>query len=818
MHSPRTSTYQRIFSSLQQLRRCTTPTTPPSTGLFALLNTVHDLPSLLRAHCRIVATGHSSNAFLTAKLIAVYSDFNGTDVATKLFDGIPERDTFLWNSIIKAYFSSGLFEKALQYYYEMRLSGVSLDHFTFPMVVTSCAELCALQEAKILHGIAFRLGVMGNNLAICSSFMYSYAKCGTTYCTRHLFDEMSARDVVAWTVLIVGYVENGDDIMGLDCFRLMLSDGAKPNVRTVEGGLLACTNLEAVPSGKCLHGFLVKSGIGCLSSVQSSLLSMYSKCGTMEEAKYAFDELAEKDLFSWTAIVGSYSRNEYEAGCMQLFQEMQISGIRPDGIVISCLIVRCQSICQGMALHGLIIRLGVEGETLLCNSLVSMYCEFDNLEAAYQIFRKAPQQNHESWKCMIRGYVSKGLHLESMELFREMQYVGLKPDSDCLVVLLSACSQIEALSEGRCIHCYAIKRYMVEATRLGNMLVDMYSKCGDLNTAYQFFQMMDKDIVSWNIMISAYSGLGDSMYAINMFALMQFENLKPNLITFMSVFPACSEIAALDLGEWIHGLLKKMGFEFHEPLQTALIDMYAKCGKLKTARELFDLTPCKDVISWNVMISGYGMHGYAESAFLLLSEMWDLGIKPNSVTFLAILSACGHAGMISEGKYYFRLMESLSVLPTVKHYACMVDLLGRAGNLCEAFDLIQSMKCAPDGAVWGSLLGACKLHNNIDLAERVAEEILKLDPENDGYYVLMSNLYGSAGRIEEELQVREMMKNRRLRKRPGWSSVEVFGETTVFFVGDASHLQYVSISAVLKTLSEHMEDLDMLSRGSLSAS
>ncbi|KAF3794322.1 Pentatricopeptide repeat-containing protein [Nymphaea thermarum] len=530
MHSPRTSTFQRIFSSLQQLRRCTTPTTLPSTGLFGLLNAVHDLPSLLRAHCRIVATGHSSNAFLTAKLIAVYSDFNGTDVAAKLFDGIPERDTFLWNSIIKAYFSSGLFEKALQYYYEMRLSGVPLDHFTFPMVVTSCAELCALQETKILHGIAFRLGAMGNNLAICSSIMYSYAKCGTTYCARHLFDEMSARDVVAWTVLIVGYVENGDDIMGLDCFRLMLSDGGKPNVRTVEGGLMACTNLEAVPSGKCLHGFLVKSGIGCLPSVQSSLLSMYSKCGTMEEAKYAFDELAEKDLFSWTAIIGSYSRNEYEAGCMQLFQKMQISGIRPDGIVISCLIVRCQSICQGMALHGLITRLGVEG------------------------------------------------------------------------------------------------------------------------------------------------------------------------------------------------------------------------------------------------------------------------------------------------KYYFRLMESLSVLPTVKHYACMVDLLGRAGNLSEAFDLIQSMKCAPDGAVWGSLLGACKLHNNIELAERVTEEILKLNPENDGYYVLMSNLYGSAGRIEEELQVREMMKNRRLRKRPGWSSVEVFGETTVFFVGDASHLQYVSISAVLETLSEHMEDLDMLSRGSLSAS
>ncbi|CAN6449763.1 unnamed protein product [Victoria cruziana] len=803
----RASTYRRVLSSLHQLRRGTTPATSPSTDLLALLNAVNDLPTLLRAHSRIVATGHSANAFLTAKLIALYSDIDGTDVAFKLFDGISERDTFLWNSIIKACFSNGLFKNALQYYHKMRLSFLPLDHFTFPMVVTACAELCDLQETRILHGIALRLGVLVNNVAVCSAFMYSYAKCGTTYDARHLFDEISVRDVVAWTVLIVGYVQNGDDIMGLDCFRLMLSDGVKPNARTVEGGLLACTNLEAVPSGRCLHGFVVNNGIGCLSSVHSSLLSMYSKCGTVEEAKSAFDELAKKDLFSWTAIIGSYSRKGYQAGCMQLFQEMQISGIRPDAIVISCLMVGCQSICQGMALHGLLIRLGVESETLLCSPLISMYCEFDHLEAAYQIFRKAPQQDRQSWKCMISGYISKGLNLESIELFREMQYVGLKPDSDCLVLLLSACSQIAALNEGRCIHSYAIKSYMDESTKLGNMLVHMYAKCRDLNIAGRIFQMMYKDIVSWNVMISACSGIGHNIPAITMFARMQFENMKPNSVTFMSVLPACSEIAALDIGEWTHGLLKKMGFEFHEPLQTALVDMYAKCGKLSTARELFDLTTCKDVICWNVMVSGYGMHGCAESAFLLLSEMWDLGIKPNSVTFLAILSACSHAGMISEGKCYFRLMESLSVWPTVKHYACMVDLLGRAGNLCEAFDLIQSMKCAPDGAVWGSLLGACKLHNNIELAERVTEEILKLDPENDGYYVLMSNLYGSAGRIDEELQVRDMMKTRKLRKRPGWSSVEVFGETTTFFVGDASHLQYESISAMLETLTEHMEDL-----------
>jgi len=233
----------------------------------------------------------------------------------------------------------------------------------------------------------------------------------------------------------------------------------------------------------------------------------------------------------------------------------------------------------------------------------------------------------------------------------------------------------------------------------------------------------------------------------------------------------CSHLGSLEKGERIHHYIKERGIEFNICLATALVDMYAKCGKLEQARKLFDTMKERDIISWNVMISGYGMHGHAKSAIEIFQQMEKSNVKPNGLTFLALLSACAHGGLVEEGKCLFNRMQDYSIEPNLKHYACMVDLLGRSGNLKEAETLVLSMPFSPDGGVWGALLSACKIHNDIETGVRVAKCAIETDPKNDGYYIMISNMYSSVGRWEEAEWVREMMNERNVVKRAGWSTL-----------------------------------------------
>ncbi|KAG5530964.1 hypothetical protein RHGRI_025793 [Rhododendron griersonianum] len=763
----------------------TSSTTPNSTTPYLnshitifLSNRIPDPKSILQSHAYIITTGHTNNPFIASKLISLYASLNKPTFSSKVFHSVQSKDAFLWNSVIKSQFSNGCYSQALDFYRQMRLSCVKPNHFTVPMIVASCAELLLLINGMKIHGLVTKLGFinMGNS-AVGSSFIYFYSMCGCMEDGALVFDEMPVRDVVAWTALVIGYVQNDESEKGLERLCEMHrvgGDGERPNSRTFEGGFKACGNLGALLEGKCLHGLVVKTGIGCINVVQSSVLRMYTKCGTPEEAYLSFCEVQQKDLVSWTSVIGVYSRFGWSSECLRLFWQMQVTGVYPDGVVISCLLSgfgNSMRVSEGKVFHAMILRHNFMIDEMVSNALLSMYFRFGLFSIAEKFFERVQDGNKESWNIMVFEYSKVGLESKCLELFTEMQHLGIEFDSNSLVSVISSCSRLGATRLGCSLHCYVIKNSMRENVSIANSLIDMYGKSGNSVIAWKIFSRARKDTVTWNTLISSYIRSGRSTDALGLFDKMVSEGFKPNLATLVTVLSACSHIASLEKGEQIHSYAKDEGFEFDISLSTALVDMYAKCGQLDKSRNFFDAMKEKDVISWNVMISGYGMHGDAESAIEIFKQMEQSNVRPNELTFLAVLSACTHAGLVGEGKNFFDRMRDYALSPNLKHYSCMVDLLGRAGNLLEAEDLVLSMPIPPDGGIWGSLLSACKIHNDAEFGIKVAKHAIKADPENDGYYVMIADLYTSLERWDEAENVRVKMKEMGVRKSAGWSTV-----------------------------------------------
>lgn len=689
----------------------------------------------------------------------------------------------------------------------MLASGYHPDHFTIPIVASACAELGHVVSGECIHGLSLKSGIQN----VGSSLVYMYSKCGVLDHALKVFSGMPERGVVAWTAVVIGCVSNGEHEMGLVWFRAMCRAGEVPGYRALEGGMQACGSLGAAREGRCLHGLAVRVGVEGCCSVKSSILSMYSKCESLEETRRVFRELPERDIVSWTSVVGVYARKGLVGDCMELFREMVGSGVAWDGVFLSCLLVAFANgndVYGAKAFHGIILRQNLDLYKMVVTSLLSMYCKFELMDDAAKLFRMMDSQDSELRDLMVSEYAKNGLDARCLDLFREMQSVCSSTGShiSCLIPVISSCSQLGALLLGQSVHCYITKNLIHGDPSISNSIIALYGRCERPDLARKIFDRMPRDVIAWNSMISAYSHVGHSYDALSLFDQMLLENVKPNSTTLLIVLSACSHMAALHKGKWIHEYTKESGLDFDVSLYTALVDMYAKCGKLTTSRELFNSMPKRDVVTYNVMISAYGIHGDAKEALEIFREMERIGVKPNGVTFLALLSACSHAGLVKEGKILFDRMTTYSIRPTLKHYACMVDLFGRSGNLYEAEALIHSMPIKPDGGIWGALLGACRMHNNAEMGEKIAEKAFELDPENDGYYVLMSNMFGHTGRWGEIESLRGVMKSRGVRKRYGWSSLELEGRIHVFLVGENSHTQSKEMHLMLEVLGRQMDD------------
>lgn len=492
---------------------------------------------------------------------------------------------------------------------------------------------------------------------------------------------------------------------------------------------------------------------------------------------------------------------------MNALHSMQQHTIWADSVTYSELIKCCLSrgaIKEGKLIHQHVFSNGYEPKTFLINNLLSMYVKFNLLDEAQALFDQMRERNVVSWTTMIAAFANTKLNDKALHFLILMLRDGVRPNMFTYSSVLRACCGLPNLRQ---LHCSIIKTRLDSDVFVRSSLIDIYSKWGELQNALRIFnEMLPSDLVVWNSIIGGFAQNSDGDEALILFKSMKRVGFVANQVTLTSVLRACTSLALLELGRQVHVHVVKFNQDLI--LNNALLDMYCKCGSLDDANNAFIHMVEKDVISWSTMIIGLAQNGFSREALELFEAMKTTGTKPNYITILGVLFACSHAGLVADGMYYFESMKKLfGIDPGREHLGCMVDLLGRAGKLDEAVKLIQEMESKPDTVTWRSLLGACRVHKNMYLAEYAAKQILDLEPDDVGAYILLSNIYANSQKWDDVAEVRKVMKLKGVRKEPGCSWIEVNKKIHAFILQDNSHPEIDEITRQLSELIGRLKEV-----------
>ncbi|KAJ7285387.1 hypothetical protein O6H91_05G047000 [Diphasiastrum complanatum] len=550
----------------------------------------------------------------------------------------------------------------------------------------------------------------------------------------------------------------------LHLVELMAQQNIQAPIKTYSCLLKGFTRRKALAEGKRVHALIIQTGLDSNIFLGNTLVNLYAKCGSVLDARQVFESLPEHNVFSWTTIISAYANCGLGKEAINLFQQMQQTGIPPNKVTFLVVLKACAQIPaleQGKQLHSDIVKSGFESDLIVGSTLVDMYAKCGCIEDARQVFNNMQERDVVLWNAMIAGYAQHGLGKEALDLYEQMKQEGVQPSNITYVVLLKACASIAALEQGKQLHADILKSGMESDEIIGSALVDMYAKCGHVEDARQVFNNMnERDVVSWTAMIAGYAQDGLGMEAFTLYEQMKQEGVQPNIVTYVVLLKACASAAALEQGKQLHLDIIKSGFESDAIIGSTLVDMYAKCGRTEDARRVFNNMHEQDVVSWTAMIAGYAQQGLAKEALTLLEQMQREGLQPNEATYVSVLSACSHSGLVDKGRQLFQSMcKDQGVTPTLDHYTCMVDLLGRAGCLSDAEDLISKIPIEPDAVVWMTLLGAARNHGHVEIGRRAFDHVLKLEPENAAAHVLLSNVYAAAAQRDEITKTRKEMND-----------------------------------------------------------
>uniref|UniRef100_A0A2N9IUM6 DYW domain-containing protein n=1 Tax=Fagus sylvatica TaxID=28930 RepID=A0A2N9IUM6_FAGSY len=542
----------------------------------------------------------------------------------------------------------------------------------------------------------------------------------------------------------------------------------------------------------------------------AKLINESSNFGEICYARNVFDEFRDPDVFLWNAIIRGYSRHNMFGDAIEMYLRMEMAGVSPDCFTFPYVLKVCgglRALEMGRLVHGQIFRHGFESDVFVQNSLVAMYVKCSQPRRARTVFDGLYDRTIVTWTSIISGYAQNGEPMEALRIFSQMRQSNVNPDWIALVSVLRAYTDVEDLEQGKSVHGCVIKMGLEYEPDLLISLTSMYAKCGQVTVARSFFNQMEiPNLILWNAMISGYAKNGYAEEAVRLFREMICKNIRVDSITVRSAILACAQVGSLELARWMDDYIMKSEYRNDVFVNTALIDMYAKCGSVDLARIVFDRTLDKDVVVWSAMIVGYGLHGRGREAIDLYHAMKQAGVCPNDVTFVGLLTACNHSGLVKEGWELFHRMRDYGIEPRLQHYACVVDLLGRAGHLGQAYDFITNMPIEPGVSVWGALLSACKIYRNVTLGEYAAEQLFSIDPFNTGHYVQLSNLYASVRLWGRVAKVRVLMKEKGLSKDLGYSLIEINGKLQAFCVGDKSHPRYKEIYEELERLEKRLKE------------
>ncbi|KAL8467512.1 hypothetical protein ACS0TY_030948 [Phlomoides rotata] len=443
-------------------------------------------------------------------------------------------------------------------------------------------------------------------------------------------------------------------------------------------------------------------------------------------------------------------------------------------------------------------------------ALVKVLCfaAYRNILYARRLLSQIPCRNIFAYNTVMRGFLEQSPSPEPIHLFKELVRSKF-PTSNTFTMafVLKCCSMLPAFEEGKQVHKHVIVSGLGENVFVKTSLLNFYAKCREVEMGRQVFdEMSERNVVAWSAMIGGYAKFGMVNEALEMFREMQRGGVEPDEVTMVSVISACAMTGALDLGKWLHTFIDKKGINKDLEVNTALVNMYAKCGCIEKAHEVFDAMPVKDAKAWSSMIVGFAIHGLAKDALDTFEKMGEAQVEPNLVTLIGVLSACAHGGLVSEGRKYWSSMIECGIEPSMEHYGCMVDLFCRTSRTEEAFLFVANMPLAPNPAIWRTLLISCKKNKMLERGEIVAEQLLQLEPLNAENYILLSSMYASASDWVKMSVVRRQMKERGIKAVPGCSSIEIDGQVHEFVMGRWSHPEAIGIREVIYEVSKRVQE------------
>ncbi|CAJ2638705.1 unnamed protein product [Trifolium pratense] len=634
-----------------------------------------------------------------------------------------------------------------------------------------------------------------------------FFKYGTINEALHVFETVEHKKDALYHTMLKGYAKNST-LCDTLCFYLrMQNDEVMPVVYDFAYLLQLCGKKLELEKGREIHGQVIVNGFEYNLFSMIGVMNFYVKCGEIDDAYRVFERMSEKDLVSWTSLVAGYAQNGFHERALDLFFQMQEGDLKPDSVaLVSVLpaVADLKDLRIGRSIHGYALRLGFESKVSFTNALLDMYFKCGCERTARLIFERMNNKCVVSWNTIIDGYAQVGKSEEACATFMKMLDEGVEPTRVAVMAALHACADLGDLERGRFVHKLVIQKKLDFEVPVMNSLISMYSKCKRVDVAASIFDNLKKKTnVTWNAMILGYAQNGCVNEALSLFYMMQSKDIKSDCFTLVAVITALANLSVTRKAKWVHGLAIRTYMNNNVFVSTALVDTYAKCGAIQTARKLFDMMQERHVITWNTMIDGYGTHGHGKEALDLFNDMQNESVMPNDTTFLSVISACSHSGLVEEGLHFFRSMkEDYGLEPAMDHYSAFIDLLGRAGKLDDAWNFIQEMPIKPGITVLGAMLGACKIHNNVKLGEKAADKLFELDPDDGGYHVLLANMYASASMWDKVAKVRIAMEKKGLQKTPGCSLVELRNEVHAFYSGSTNHPQSKRIYAFLEALGD----------------
>lgn len=724
-------------------------------------------------HAYMIKIGSLQETTLWNHLLNLYAKARCLDDARALFDEMPERNLVSYSTLMSAISGLGDPMCALRLLSQLRKAEIELNQFVFSASIVACRKLRKLGLGEQTHAQVMVSG-WGSDSFVNAALIDMYSKLGDLASAVSLFGLSPVEDPVMFNTMVSGYVSFGAHEEALRLFQqARRSFNLHPTEFSFGSMIKACSELER-RIGEQLHGLILKMRLDSNCFVGTSLIDMYGRFGDTQSLEMVFQSVQTFDVTLYNAMIGGLIRNGLDTFALDYFHEMRSKGFISNDCTLSGVLKACgglKSLDLGRAIHGFVEKSSFRQDVVVNTALIDMYIKCGSIKESCQVFGCMHKRNTVSYNSLISGHGQDGNYREALALFNDMNCKHIDVDLATFVALLSSCCGCEWV-----VYVHAIKHGFASDLMVRTTLLDGLFKDGAADQALEFFdKMRERNVISWTTMISGLTLSGHYSDAMKFFKTMISTEVSPNSFTYSSVLKACGHLAGPEEGKHIHACVIKHGV-MDDYTSSALLDMYARCAALEESRRLFDELTNKDIVVWNTMITGYAQHGYGHEALEMYALLEKENVHPNHVTFVSLLSACSHRGLVEDGIQLFDLMVSKhGIVPSMEHYACMVDLFGRSGMLDRAEQLINGMPFEADVSIWATLLSACKLHGNLDLAELARDQVMKMQGEDVPTVVLMSNMYCEVGRQHDAENLRKITGSQ-TRKEPGFSWVHAAEE------------------------------------------